>query len=160
MVIEKKGQGHPECYAQALGECSGSVNREHYVSESILEIVNRGTREISKSVLVRGLRFQQPGVLEEKGVGRLVAKVLCERHNSYLGQRLDPAGLAMFKAMEVMNDAPHNRSAHNQTCRVNGDDLERWILKTFIGGLFSGNFAVTHGETMKGVYPPQDLAIT
>src|SRR5437879_1541020 len=104
MGADLTGRGHPECYAQALCECRGPVNREHYVSESILKLIYGRTGEVSKSVLVRGLRFQQSDVPEEKGVASLVGKVLCEGHNAYLGQHFDQAGLAMFKAMDAIND--------------------------------------------------------
>jgi hypothetical protein len=156
MTPQGKRQGHPDCYAQALCECRGPVNREHYVSESILELVFGRAGEVSTSVLVRGLRFQRPGVLEEKGVARLVGKILCKGHNSFLGRHFDPAGLAMFKAMDALNDAASNLVAPEQRFRIDGDGLERWMLKTFIGGFFSGNFPVARGETMKGVYPPPE----
>ena len=140
-------------YANA--ECA--VNREHYVSESILELVFDRGGKASKSALVRGLRFQRPGLVEEKGVARLMSKILCEGHNSFLGEHIDPAGLTMFKAMDALNGAVNIPVAPNESIhRVDGDGLERWMLKTFIGGLFSGNFLVAPGKTMKGVYPPPE----
>jgi hypothetical protein len=156
MDADQKGRGNPECYAQALCECRGAVNREHYVSESILELVYGRAGEISKSVLVRGLSFQQTGAREEKGVARLVGRILCEGHNSFLGQRFDPAGLKMFKAIDALNDATANPVSVGKNQRISGDDLERWMLKTFIGGLFSGNFPVTPGQKTKGFYPPTE----
>jgi hypothetical protein len=156
MAAEPKGRGHPECYAQALCECHGPVNREHVLTESILELVDRRNGQPSNSVLVRGLAFQRPGVLERKGVKSLVGKVLCEGHNSFLGQRIDPAGLGMFKAMDSLNETAGHPSAAEEEFRVEGDDLERWMLKTFVGGLFSGNFLVGPGKTTKGNYPPRD----
>jgi hypothetical protein len=156
MAGELKGRGNPECYAQALRECRGPVNREHYVSESILELVYGGPGEISRTVPVRGLAFQPEGIVEQKGIAKLVSKILCKGHNSFLGRRFDPAGLAMFKAMEALHYAVANEADLVQTFRVNGDDFERWGLKTFLGGLFSGAFRVTDDKTMKKVYPPPE----
>jgi hypothetical protein len=154
MAANPTGYSNPECYAQTLGDCRGPVNREHVVSEGVLKLVSGRAGEINKQVLVRGLSFQPPGVVEEKGISRLVAKMLCEGHNLYLSERIDPAGQAMFRAVEALNDAAGDPAALHQMFRVDGDDLERWMLKTFINGLFSGVFRPASGETLKEEYPP------
>jgi hypothetical protein len=154
MAANPTGYSNPECYAQALGDCRGRVTNEHVVSEGVLKLVYGRAGEINKQVLVRGLSFQPPGVVEERGISRLVAKMLCEGHNHYLSQRVDPAGQAMFRAMEALNDAAGDPAAPQQMFRVDGDDLKRWMLKTFLNGLFGGHFRPAPGETMTKEYPP------
>ncbi|MFO0964246.1 MAG: hypothetical protein U0793_01485 [Gemmataceae bacterium] len=156
MDADRKRRGNPECYAQALCDCKGPIRNEHYVSESILKLVFGQAGEINNTVLVRGLAFQPLGVREFKGVANLKAKILCERHNEFLGRESDSAGLAMFIAMDALNSAAVNPARRERVMRVDGDALERWMLKTFIGGLYSGNFRAGPGETMKGVCPPSD----
>lgn len=56
--------------------------------------------------------------------------------------------------MDALNDAAGDPAAPQQVFRVDGDDLERWMLKTFINGLFSGLFQPAPGETLKKEYPP------
>jgi hypothetical protein len=153
MAVNPTGYSNPECYAQSLGDCRGQVTREHVVSEGVLKLVYGRAGEINKQVLVRGLSFQPPDVVEERGISRLVAKMLCEGHNHYLSRRFDPAGQAMFRAMDALNDAAGDPAALQQMFRVDGDDLERWMLKTFINGLFSGLFRPAPGETLKKEYP-------
>jgi hypothetical protein len=81
---------------------------------------------------------------------------LCDTHNILLS-RFDTAGKEMFQALDALNEAAGNPAAPRQTLPVDGDGLERWMLKSLIGGLYSGNFRVTETETMKGVCPPPDL---
>jgi hypothetical protein len=60
----------------------------------------------------------------------------------------------MFRARDALNDAAGDPAALQRTFRVNGGDLERWMLKTFINGLFRGLFRPAPGETLKKEYPP------
>jgi hypothetical protein len=147
---------HPECYARALGGCSPAMSGEHYISEGILELVEHPHGKTSKSVRAAGLAFQPPGVEKQFGVGSLVGNILCRAHNSLLG-RFDTAGIEMFRALDALNDAAGNPAAPRQTLLVDGDGLERWMLKSLIGGLYSGNFRVTETDTTQGVCPPPDL---
>lgn len=146
---------HPECYAGALGGCSREMSGEHYVSKSILELVeNRGGRK-SKSVRVSGLSFQRLGALQQLGIASMVSNILCKAHNSRLSS-LDDAGKAMFTAMDGMNEGATIRSLPRRVLRVDGDGLERWLLKSMCGGLYSGVFMVGPAETLKGVFPPPE----
>ncbi len=76
----------PACYALALGDCHGKLNGEHVGSESILrDIVSSG----SNTVAVDGRPWQRRP-RQPVGIGRLKAKILCEKHNGAL-PRFDTA---------------------------------------------------------------------
>lgn len=144
---------HPECFARALGGCSQKISGEHYVSKSLLELVENRAGKISKSVRVEGLAFQKPGILQSIGVASLVGNILCEAHNSCLSP-LDVAGTGLFTALDRLNDAAGEPTLPDQVLHVDGDRLERWMLKTLCGGLYAGAFGLLQGESMKGECPP------
>src|SRR5205823_951296 len=102
MDAQPQGLQHPECYARALSGCGREMSGEHYVSKSILELVENRAGQTSKSVRVTGLSFQQPGASQQFGISSLVGNILCKTHNSRLSP-LDEAGRAMFTAMDAMN---------------------------------------------------------
>jgi hypothetical protein len=62
----------------------------------------------------------------------------------------------MFSAMDGMNDGAVEPGLPARVLSVDGDGLERWVLKSFCGGLFSGAFRVSPTETMKSVRPPTE----
>ncbi len=140
--------GHPQCYARELGDCSTGIVKEHYVSAVVLRGVSLG----EPTVLVQNLSFQHPGTLEGRGIRSLVAKVLCEKHNAALSA-FDGAGHALFGGMDRMDSAAGKVGTPPETYVVNGDHLERWMLKTLCGGLYSGTMAVP-GGSLKRVSPP------
>jgi hypothetical protein len=143
---------NPKCYAQALGGCCIDINREHYVSEGIIELVRERFGAVSRTVAVQNLTFQPPDTLEEKGIGDLTARILCVEHN---GQRshLDSAGKAMFVAMDAFNEKSMNPELPPVSAQIDGDRLELWMLKTLYGGLYSGNFPLPGGLSFKRAYP-------
>jgi hypothetical protein len=143
---------HPECYARSLRDCSERISREHYVSAVVLRGVSVG----EACVLVQNLSFQQTKDTPQKmGISSLVGKILCRKHNSALSG-LDDAGKTLFDGMDRMDATSGKAGEKHETSVVNGDDLERWMLKILCGGLFSGIMTVPEG-TMKGVCPPLDL---
>ena len=155
METTPQGLQHPECYARALGGCSREMSGEHYVSKSVLELVENRAGQKSKSIRVTGLSFQQPGALQQLGISSLVGNILCKTHNSRLSP-LDDAGKAMFTAMDCMNDGAGDQSLPERVLRVDGDGLERWVLKSMCGGLYSGAFKVSPTKTLRGNCPPAE----
>jgi len=150
-----QGLQHPECYARALGGCSQKMSGEHYISKSILELIENRAGKKSKSVRVTGLSFQQLGMFQQLGISSLVGNILCKTHNSLLSP-LDGAGKAVFTAIDGMNDGAADQSLPERVLGVDGDGLERWVLKSMCGGLYSGAFKVSRTKTMKGVCPPPE----
>jgi len=67
-----------------MGGCCAEINLEHYVSESILELVYARFGAVTGFVLVQNLTFQDPDTLEQKGIGDLTARILCTVHNGLL----------------------------------------------------------------------------
>ena len=143
---------NPKCYARALGGCCVETNLEHYVSEGILELVYARFGVITGFVPVQNLTFQEPDTLEEKGIGDLTARILCTVHNGLLG-KFDTAGKAMFIAMDALNEKSLDPSLPSVSAQIDGDKLERWMLKTLYGGIYSGNFPLPPGISLKRVCP-------
>jgi hypothetical protein len=143
---------NPDCYARELGGCSTQINREHYVSEGILELIEEPDGTRSRTVRSYGLSFLA-GESRILGVAGLTAKILCKTHNEALSP-FDSAGKAFYCAVDRLN-ASTAPAAPAEVLTVSGDDLERWMLKTLCGGLYSGNFMVKPGEGMKDVAPPR-----
>jgi hypothetical protein len=137
--------GHPHCYAQALCDCEGKPSGEHYVSDKVLRAVSQA----EKSVRVSGLKFLPFGAESQIGISSLVGNTLCKKHNSDLSV-FDTAGLNFFNAMEHAM-VPDSRVVPLQ---VSGDQVERWMLKSLIGGLYSGQFPTPEGMALKDVCPP------
>lgn len=139
---------HPDCFARALGDCSKEISKEHYVSDSVLRAVSEG----ESSVFVQNLAFQERGILQRRGIGGLSTKMLCEKHNGDLTS-FDVAGASLFLCHEEIERLVSQTAEEPEALEVEGDDLERWMLKMLFGGLYSGNFPVP-GECLKGVPPP------
>jgi len=145
----KSKYAHPDCYAAELEECSTQISKEHYVSNTVLRLISLG----EPCVLVRNLRFQSPETLEPIGISNLVAKVLCSKHNSDLS-RFDCAGQSVFDGMDQIDSAAGKPDTLPATILVNGDDLERWMLKTLCSCIFSRNIPVS-GGSLKSIRPPK-----
>jgi hypothetical protein len=144
---------NPGCYAQRLRACRGHVNREHVVSESLLEAIWPN----ESGGLVYGLTFlrNDPNNPSRLGIGSLTARILCEGHNRDLSP-FDSEMTKFFKATErlVLDDITGERVGHKYF--VNGDRVERWMLKTLSNGLYSGNFPVPFVNSFVGVLLPDE----
>ncbi|MFZ2493467.1 MAG: hypothetical protein WA208_18465 [Thermoanaerobaculia bacterium] len=120
------------CWAAALGDCDAVQSREHYLSRSII-----GTGE----VVVSGLR-SLGGRAATISAERLVAKVLCKRHNELLSPLDAAAGdffrvLKAFKYRAGMRARGARKRGGVDVYRVDGALVERWMLKTVINLAFA-----------------------
>lgn len=122
----RTGLSVDKCYASCLGDCGGSLSREHYISESILRDLNQG-----KQLAVKGFPWlENPNEFKSLSPAALTARILCERHNSALSP-LDTVAGSLFT--EILSpDAPRLRL-------FNGHDIERWLLKVLCGITVSRN---------------------
>jgi hypothetical protein len=139
---------NPGCYAQPLCDCKGPVNREHVVSDSLLKEIWRG----ENGGPVYGLTFLKDKSQEEPanlGIKSLTAKILCTGHNLYLSP-FDTEITKLFLARERQVIAENNGSPCAENCYVDGDRIERWMLKTLCNGIYSGNFPVPFVNSFKG----------
>jgi hypothetical protein len=128
------------------------LSGEHYVSESILELIFNRFGQKSNIVLVKNLAFQKRELLERLGISNLTARMLCRTHNGLLSP-FDSAGKAMFVAMDSLNETGLGTQLPAAPIHIDGDGLERWMLKTLAGGLYSGNFPLPCGASFKGIPP-------
>lgn len=142
---------NPECYAHGLGDCRGPVSGEHVVSDSLLQEVWQG----EKGGRVHGLSFLKHATPENPaliGIAGLTAKILCKGHNSDLSP-FDTEITKLFRAKERLLMAEMNGEPCAETTYVNGDKIERWMLKTLFNGVFSGTFGVPFEKSFKGQVP-------
>jgi hypothetical protein len=124
------------------------MSGEHYVSAAILRAVSQA----EKAVRVSGLKCVPSGETRAIGIKNLVGNILCNHHNEQLSP-FDAAGLAFFKAMEHIM-VPGSPVAPLQ---VSGDQLERWMLETLVGGLYCGQFPTPEGINSKDECPPTEI---
>ena len=144
---------HPECYARELGDCRGPVSREHVVTDTLLKEVWQGAKGGEVYGLPRICATPEDPV--QIGIKALTAKILCKGHNSDLSQ-FDAEIMKFFKAMERLVRSEHDGEPAAQNSYVNGDFIERWMLKTLYNGLFSGNFGVPFIEDFTNQLPPEN----
>ena len=139
------------CYGAPLGDCSGPLNREHFVSKHLLKQLEEG------GVL------QVTGYPHGHNVGTLLmsaesmsAKVLCESHNRRLSN-VDTEGgrflLAFFSAHVGLLEEKLTTDIMNV---FDGPLIERWMLKYGCGLLASGQAGVGM-ERVHRTHPPLEF---
>lgn len=121
---------HPGCYARVLNDCSSKLSREHYVSQTVLDLLGDEHRITNASWLLPG---QQSKPLATSSLG---SRVLCEKHNHALS-RLDSQALTFFDALlwGLSDMSPQQR---HRRVKIDADLLERWLLKACCGAFASG----------------------
>src|SRR5262249_13686733 len=124
------GYALPRCYAAPLADCSSKLTREHYVSKSLLEELNR-----LGGLHVGGLRREPEGQQKVLPPNAVACKMLCDRHNPALSP-LDAIALRLFHAF---NEDAAPGSGRRLVYLFSGHDVERWLLKLLCGLACSGN---------------------
>jgi len=115
-----------KCYAVYLGNCSGKLSREHYISKSALELAG-------KTVSVSGFPWQTPDQSMEIGIESLTSKILCEHHNSELSP-LDVVGSDFLRLLKAsIEGVASDGEFKNETVHIDGLKLEAWLLKVLCG---------------------------
>lgn len=127
----KTGESLQACYAAPLYDCSSKLSREHYISQSLLQYLNR-----SKDLRVRGLPWLG-GKEKVLPPDALSSRMLCERHNAALSQ-LDAIAVRLFQAFDEEGAAGSGQQLLHLFC---GHDLERWLLKVLCGVSHSKNLS-------------------
>lgn len=113
------------CYLKGYGECTGPITGEHYISASVLRVLNGG----NGTVRMGGGPWQPKGVLQTFGQNAVTAKILCERHNSGLSPLDDVAGKT-FELLSNVETRPNEVRSFN---KIDGLLLERWLVKLACG---------------------------
>lgn len=126
---------HPRCYARCLNDCSTRISREHAISASLLERLER-----TGGVYVQGFPWQTQE-RQKLSVAALASNILCQQHNSDLSG-LDAVGLRLVDHLEralvgfeerALVEPGARASGQDWVWLMNGHDLERWLLKTYCG---------------------------
>lgn len=124
----------PACYAARLADCSLKLSREHFVSECLLDELNR-----DNDLRVSGLRWQEAGQEKVLSPNALASKILCDRHNSALSP-LDAIAANLFGAFNEKGAAGSGRQLLHL---FSGHDLERWLLKILCGLVYSKSLSIS-----------------
>jgi hypothetical protein len=131
MFFEPYVEGHPKCYAQKLGDCSGGISGEHVFTKAVMgkgAIGVKGWPKIPDDTFI--------------GLARATAKVLCVNHNSVLSILDDEA-----KKLTDALDEFHAAKIGTFHVALDGPIFERWLLKVIIGHLAAGM------TTLGKIYP-------
>jgi hypothetical protein len=121
----KTKYSNPKCYAKKLRDCSEKITREHFVSKSVLDLIN-----VTRNMKLSQTRWLSEGEERVVSIESLSSKILCERHNSALSE-LDIIGQRFFEYIIGVN-------IPDDVVFINGNDVERWMLKVLCGLLSSG----------------------
>jgi hypothetical protein len=135
------------CYAEQLGDCSGQVNREHFLSKNLLEWMQEDGR-----LQVIGYPH---GKVDEllMSAESLTAKVLCEGHNSRLSD-VDSAGGGFVRAFfDAQQGLLEEKFATDATIEFDGLLIEHWLLKYACGLIASGQAGIGRQRIEKGPPP-------
>ncbi len=123
------------CYAETLGDCEGKLELEHFVSNSIQQLI--GPVTIAGFGWQKGApRYMAPGTYAR-------SRRICEAHHDRL-DGLDGHALAYFRNLMVLGGGMHvgeNRPGRREdlTLSIDGRGLERWFLKTVCGAIASNS---------------------
>lgn len=122
---------HPGCYASALNDCSRKLSREHYVSAAVLRLLGDDHTITNAS----WLRPRQPSTLMPTSA--LASKILCQDHNSRLSPLDACAEEFLTEFLWGVSDMRPDVECRRST--VDGDLIERWLLKVCCGAFVSGS---------------------
>jgi hypothetical protein len=139
------------CYAAPLGDCSGSLNREHFISKNLLKEFEEAGR-----LKVRGFPHGNEAGHLLMSVESLSAKVLCEGHNSRLSD-VDREGGRFLTAFFAAHSGLLDRTfIEDQLFVFDGPLIERWMLKYACGLIASGQAGV-RTERIERTLPPLEF---
>lgn len=124
------GYSNPKCYARILGDCSKKLSGEHFMSRCVLKILGNYHRISNVGWFKPETKFK------ELSIESMKAKVLCKKHNELLSYLDDEAERFFNELINAFKDYNKYNLYHKTT--INGDYLERWMLKIFFGALSSG----------------------
>lgn len=128
-----KGYAHPKCYLSHTNGCDTKITGEHCISHNLLNKIE----SVNKTVDVIGLSWLPKDQMTSVGKKALVSNVLCYKHNSELSP-LDSAIGTLVEAISRIDAAflePDPAALH---FKIDGDLVERWIIKTALCLVYSG----------------------
>lgn len=131
----KNGYAHPQCYLAETNGCSKKISKEHYISKSLLDQIEKQNAKID----IAGLTWIPREQYKSVGKASLTSKMLCQKHNSALSP-IDGAICEFTRAISAIDADFLNEQPEGLVCNVDGRYVERWILKTLIGMVTSKQF--------------------
>lgn len=132
-----------KCYASVTENCVSKISREHYISQCVLKVINKGGNKVK----VKGLSWIPGKDQKSIATANLVASNLCKRHNEALSP-LDKEAARFFKTLDSYDKGFKEPNPTEEIKVFCGEDFERWLLKTSIGILQSGQLK-NDGEPLK-----------
>lgn len=138
------GYAHSKCYLSHTNGCSTKITGEHYISHTLLNKIEKQNRTVD----VVGLSWLPKGQMTSIGKNSLVSNVLCDQHNSDLSP-LDSAIGSLIDAIGSIDTNYLGPSPVGRNYRIDGDHVERWVLKTVMGLVTSGQIKQQSGEAFK-----------
>ncbi len=96
-----------------------------------------------------------PDAFEERGISSLTSRILCKYHNNSRS-KYDTEGGKLARAMDQIDEHAGASGWPIEPHFVDGDLIERWMLKTLCGGIYSGNFLVPPEDSLRGMLPPPE----
>jgi len=128
----KQGFSHPKCYLAYTKGCSQQISGEHYISRALLDQIEKQ----NKTIDITGLSWLPKEQLTSIGKAGLVSNILCADHNSALSP-LDGTVTMFVKAIEAIDKDFQTELPGGPATQVDGELLERWILKMTIAMVVS-----------------------
>jgi hypothetical protein len=139
----RTGVQNPRCYAALFADCSVQTSSEHFLSHSLM----RALSQDGITIEFAGFAWQKNDERKKLPTKRLGSKILCKRHNETLAG-LDDVAKQFFIGIDTIDKSFGGGQKRDKaiTYIFNGDDIERWMLKTLCGLVYSGNSSSQSGR--------------
>jgi hypothetical protein len=137
---KKGGFAHPKCYLSVTEDCSDKISQEHYISNVLLNKIERHNSTID----VCGLSWLPKEHLKSIGKSSLTAGILCTNHNSALSG-FDSEIAKLVDAIFSIDQDFQNDKPQGFAYTIDGTHIERWIMKTLVGLVESGQIRQKSG---------------
>lgn len=126
IILKERGNDdehfNKKCLFAYRRSCSPKITREHYISSSVLRLLNNvGLKNLKISGFRNSKEFKSIAI---KG---MTAKILCRTHNSMFS-RLDGEIARLARAIQN-----HFEVGEDKEYLFSGHDIERWLFKVAIG---------------------------
>jgi hypothetical protein len=114
---------HSKCYLRFTNDCSSDITKEHYISDSLLKLLEQGN-----TVKISGLRWIEKETFKLISRKSLTAHILCAKHNNGLYD-LDTEMVYFFKAAKQIEEALKNQKTRGYLeFSLDGHKIERWLI--------------------------------
>ncbi len=128
VIVNNEGGANQKrgCYAAAIGGCSSRLTAEHYYSHALLRRMTRGGGKLR----IGNTLWLPKGETRDVAPPVLTARVLCGAHNTALA----PYDAVGDRFCGLLMESGVTTPTPTTECGLfNGEDVERWMLKTLCG---------------------------